>query len=75
MPFSVLLAVPPGVLGTVLAVALRGLSNDIDFQVALLNTVRLTSRNAILIIEFAKDAARRGNSLSAAALLAARTCL
>lgn len=75
VPFSVLLAVPPSVLGTVLAVALRGLSNDIDFQVALLNTVRLTSKNAILIIEFAKDAARRGNSLSAAALLAARTCL
>lgn len=42
---------------------------------ALLNTVRLTSKNAILIIEFAKDAARRGNSLSAAALLAARTPL
>ncbi|KGD72734.1 efflux RND transporter permease subunit [Pantoea vagans] len=75
VPFSVLLAVPLGVLGTVLAVALRGLSNDIYFQVALLTTVGLTSKNAILIIEFAEDAVRRGSSLSAAALLAARTRL
>lgn len=75
VPFSVLLAVPLGVLGTVLAVALRGLSNDIYFQVALLTTVGLTSKNAILIIEFAEDAVRRGSSLSAAALQAARTRL
>jgi len=75
VPFSVLLAVPLGVLGTVVAVALRGLSNDIYFQVALLTTVGLTSKNAILIIEFAEEAVRQGSSLSAAALQAARTRL
>ena len=75
VPFSVLLAVPLGVLGTVLAIALRGLSNDIYFQVALLTTVGLTSKNAILIIEFADDAVKQGRSLSAAALQAARTRL
>ncbi|MDU4092044.1 MAG: efflux RND transporter permease subunit [Pantoea sp.] len=75
IPFSVLLAVPLGVLGTLLAVSLRGLSNDIYFQVALLTTVGLTSKNAILIIEFAEDAVKQGRSLSAAALQAARTRL
>lgn len=75
VPFSVLLAVPLGVLGTVLAVALRGLSDDIYFQVALLTTAGLTSKNAILIIEFAEDAVRQGSSLSQAALQAARTRL
>ncbi|MDR7345622.1 multidrug efflux pump [Pantoea alhagi] len=75
IPFSVLLAVPLGVLGTLLAVSLRGLSNDIYFQVALLTTVGLTSKNAILIIEFAEDAVKQGRSLSAATLQAARTRL
>lgn len=75
VPFSVLLTVPLGVLGTVLAVSLRGLNNDIYFQVALLTTVGLTSKNAILIIEFAEEAVRQGRSLSAAALQAARSRL
>lgn len=75
VPFSVLLAVPLEVLGTVLAVTMRGFNNDIYFQVALLTTVGLTSKNAILIIEFAEDALRQGRSLSSAALQAARTRL
>lgn len=75
VPFSVLLAVPLGVLGAVLAVTVRGLSNDIYFQVALLTTVGLTSKNAILIIEFAEDTYRRGSSLSLAAISAAQTRL
>lgn len=75
VPLSVLLAVPLGVLGTVFAIALRGLSNDVYFQVALLTTFGLTSKNAILIIVFAEDSFRRGSSLSLAALSAAQTRL
>ncbi len=55
IPFSVILVVPLGVLGTVLAVLLRGLENDVFFQVGLLTTVGLAAKNAILIVEFAKD--------------------
>ena len=55
IPFSVLLVVPLGVLGTVVATKLFGLSNDVYFQVALLTVVGLASKNAILIVEFAKE--------------------
>lgn len=55
IPFSVLLVVPLGVLGTIGAVLLRGLENDVFFQVGLLTTVGLAAKNAILIVEFAKD--------------------
>ncbi|MFG1173506.1 efflux RND transporter permease subunit [Erwiniaceae bacterium CAU 1747] len=55
IPFSVMLVVPLGVLGTILAVLLRGLENDVFFQVGLLTTVGLAAKNAILIVEFAKD--------------------
>ncbi|MBM7343611.1 efflux RND transporter permease subunit [Pantoea coffeiphila] len=55
IPFSVILVVPLGVLGTVLAVLMRGLENDVFFQVGLLTTVGLAAKNAILIVEFAKD--------------------
>lgn len=75
VPFSVLLVAPLGVLGTVIAVALRGLDNDIYFQVALLTTIGLTSKNAILIIEFAEDAVRQGRNLGAAAIQGASTRL
>lgn len=75
VPFAVLLAVPLGVLGTILAVSMRGLNNDIYFQVSLLTTIGLTSKNAILIIEFAEEAYRKGSTLSLAALSAAQTRL
>jgi multidrug efflux pump len=72
IPFSVLLAVPLGVLGAVVAAMWRGLPNDIYFQVGLLTTVGLAAKNAILIIEFAKSLHEEGMPLADAALEAAR---
>ncbi|ERK12567.1 MAG: efflux RND transporter permease subunit [Pantoea sp.] len=73
IPFSVILVVPLGVLGTICAVLLRGLQNDVFFQVGLLTTVGLAAKNAILIVEFAKELhEREGKSLIEAAVEAAR---
>lgn len=73
IPFSVLLVVPLGVLGTISAVLLRGLQNDVFFQVGLLTTVGLAAKNAILIVEFAKELhEREGRTLVDAAVEAAR---
>ena len=72
IPVSVMLVVPLGVLGAVLAMLLRGLSNDVFFQVGLLTTVGLSAKNAILIVEFAKELHERGKSVVEAALEAAR---
>ena len=73
IPFSVLMVVPMGVLGTILAVLLRGLENDVFFQVGLLTTVGLAAKNAILIVEFAKDLhENEGKGLVEAAMEAAR---
>jgi multidrug efflux pump len=55
IPFSVIMVVPLGVLGALLAVTLRGLENDVFFQVGLLTTVGLSAKNAILIVEFARE--------------------
>jgi multidrug efflux pump len=55
IPFSVVMVVPLGVVGALLAVTLRGLENDVYFQVGLLTTVGLSAKNAILIVEFARD--------------------
>ncbi|WP_345830955.1 efflux RND transporter permease subunit [Erwinia sp. HDF1-3R] len=55
IPFSVMLVVPLGVIGALLFTALRGLSNDVYFVVGLLTTIGLSAKNAILIVEFAKD--------------------
>ncbi|HEU4733927.1 MAG TPA: efflux RND transporter permease subunit [Kofleriaceae bacterium] len=72
VPFSVLLVIPLGVVGAVLAATLRGLENDVYFRVALLTTIGLSSKNAILIVEFAEAAYHRGASLVDAAVTGAR---
>ncbi len=72
IPTSVLLAAPLGVLGAVLANTLRGMERDVYFQVAMLTTVGLTSKNAILIVEFAKENLERGMELIEATITAIR---
>jgi multidrug efflux pump len=72
VPFAVMLVVPFGVLGALLAATGRGLSNDIYFQVGLLATIGLASKNAILIVEFAKSQVEQGHEVVAATLEAAR---
>ncbi len=75
VPFSVILVVPLGVLGAVLATGLRGLENDVYFQVGLLTTVGLSSKNAIMIVEFAKQFYDEGQGVLEASLHAARVRL
>jgi hydrophobe/amphiphile efflux-1 (HAE1) family protein len=72
IPFSVMLAVPIGILGALLFTSLRGLENDVYFQVGLLATVGLAAKNGILIVEFAKELEAQGKPLVAATLEAAR---
>jgi multidrug efflux pump len=72
IPFSVMLVVPLGVLGAIVAATLRGLENDVYFQVGLLTTIGLSAKNAILIVEFAKELYDRGMGLSEAVVEAAR---
>ncbi|MET0185644.1 MAG: efflux RND transporter permease subunit, partial [Achromobacter sp.] len=72
IPLSVLLVIPLGVVGTLLAATMRGLEADIYFQVALVTTIGLAARNAILIVEFAEAAERRGATLVDAAIEGAR---
>jgi hydrophobe/amphiphile efflux-1 (HAE1) family protein len=72
IPTAVLLAVPLGVLGAVFATLWGGMSNDVYFQVGLLATIGLTAKNAILIVEFAREGFNRGLSLAEAAEEAAR---
>ncbi|EEG09794.1 efflux RND transporter permease subunit [Pseudogulbenkiania ferrooxidans] len=68
IPFSVMLVVPLGVFGALLAAHLRGLPNDVFFKVGLLTTIGLSTKNAILIIEFAKDLQAQGKSVIEATL-------
>ena len=72
IPFAVLLVLPVGLVGATVAVALRGLENDVYFQVGLLTTMGLAAKNAILIIEFAERAEKAGKTALAAALEASR---
>jgi multidrug efflux pump len=72
IPFSVLLVVPLGVLGAVLATQLRGLSNDVYFKIGIITIIGLAAKNAILIIEFAVAEQRAGRGLGAAVVDAAR---
>lgn len=68
VPFSILLVVPLGVIGAVIAVYFRGLDNDVYFQVALLTTIGLAAKNAILIVEFVDTAYKNGKPLLEAAI-------
>ena len=72
VPFAVMLVVPLGVIGALLAAGGRGMTNDIYFQVGLLTTVGLSAKNAILIVEFAQAQIDRGVELSVAILTAVR---
>ncbi|MFA7261309.1 MAG: efflux RND transporter permease subunit, partial [Aeromonas bestiarum] len=72
IPFSVMLVVPLGVLGAILAATMRGLENDVYFQVGLLTTIGLSAKNAILIVEFAKELYDKGMGVSEAVVEAAR---
>ena len=73
IPFSVMLVVPLGVIGALLAATMRGMNNDVYFQVGLLTTIGLSAKNAILIVEFAKDLMdKEGKGLIEATLEAVR---
>jgi len=72
IPFAVMLVVPLGIFGAVLAVLLRGLPNDVFFKVGLIAIIGLASKNAILIIEFARELNDRGRSVMDATLEACR---
>lgn len=72
IPFSVILVVPLGVLGALLGVMLRDMPNDIYFKVGLIATIGLSAKNAILIVEFAKDQYAEGKGIIEATLEAAR---
>lgn len=71
VPFAVMLIVPLGIVGTVAATFATGLSNDVYFQVAILTTIGLSAKNAILIVEFAKDLHESGYGILRSAMMAA----
>lgn len=72
VPFSVMLVVPLGVIGALLATWMRGLENDVYFQVGLLTVIGLSAKNAILIVEFANDMNAKGEDLLVSTLHACR---
>ncbi|MGG4774696.1 multidrug efflux RND transporter permease subunit [Alcaligenaceae bacterium 429] len=72
IPLSVMLSVPLGVLGSVLLTSAMGMANDVYFQVGIVTIIGLAAKNAILIVEFAKDAVARGDDLIEATVEAAR---
>jgi multidrug efflux pump len=72
IPFAVMLVVPLGIFGAVLAVHLRGLPNDVYFKVGLIAIIGLSAKNAILIIEFARELQEQGKDLIEATLEACR---
>jgi hydrophobe/amphiphile efflux-1 (HAE1) family protein len=72
IPFSVILLVPMGIVGAVLAVTLRGMPNDVFFKVGLITIIGLSAKNAILIVEFAKDLVAQGMGVVEATVEAAK---
>ncbi|WDP90368.1 MAG: multidrug efflux RND transporter permease subunit [Desulfobacter sp.] len=73
IPFSVMLIVPIGALGAVLATKHMGMANDVYFKVGLITIIGLSAKNAILIAEFAKELVEQGHSLAQAAVMSAKT--
>tara|TARA_R110001592_G_scaffold281911_4_gene549535 strand:- start:3490 stop:6627 length:3138 start_codon:yes stop_codon:yes gene_type:complete len=63
IPIAIILVVPLGILGALTAIMIRGLENDVYFQVGILTTIGLTAKNAILIVEFAKELYEKGTNL------------
>jgi len=72
IPIAVLLVIPLGLVGAILAVTLRGLINDVYLQIGLLTTMGLAAKNAILMIEFAEQEEKKGKRVIEAALSAAK---
>lgn len=72
VPFAVILVIPLGVIGSLLLTKIHGLANDVYLQVALLTVIGLSAKNAILIIEFAKEIQESGQTLKASIMMAAR---
>lgn len=72
VPFAVMLVIPLGVIGSLLLTKIHGLANDVYLQVALLTVIGLSAKNAILIIEFAKEIQESGQTLKASIMMAAR---
>lgn len=72
IPFAVMLVVPLGLLGAVLAVSVTNMTNDVFFKVGLITLIGLSAKNAILIIEFARQLMKEGKSLVDATLTAAK---
>ncbi|MFW8205168.1 efflux RND transporter permease subunit, partial [Klebsiella pneumoniae] len=72
IPFAVMLVVPLGLLGAVLAVSVTNMTNDVFFKVGLITLIGLSAKNAILIIEFARQLMKEGKSLIDATLTAAK---
>ena len=72
VPISVITVIPLGVIGAVLAASFRGIENDVYFQVALLTTIGLSCKNAILIVEFAELMIKQGKSVFESIVLAAK---
>ncbi len=72
IPFSVILVVPLGLIGALIAVAIREMPNDVFFKIGMITVIGLSAKNAILIVEFAKQLREEGMGLVAAALSAAR---
>ena len=73
IPFAVLMVVPLGVIGAVTAVLIRGMPNDVYFKVGMITVIGLSAKNAILIVQFARDLHARGSTLSRAVIDAAAT--
>jgi multidrug efflux pump len=72
IPFSVMLVIPLGVVGSLAAVYLRDMPNDVYFKIALITIIGLSAKNAILIVEFAKEMWKPGTSLTRATVMAAQ---